>query len=970
MVTRVQSILSQTRSLSVTAGVSALLILSILPEGTLSERLAITALVALGFAAAVGWFELLTRRKPEAPIRVGRQSRQFWPEVTLGVALLAALAVRTWFLPGSSIASGDLPPPDGTGWLGRLFEPWTWSGSDLGGPSQLTLQLPWAAVLGLCHVLGGDPALAQRIWYTALFVGAALGIFGLLAALRMSPVAAVAGTAVYVLSPYVISEVTINTVYLAALGLLPAIPAAVVAAGTGRISVRLGALLVALSAPLIGYVDLNPPLVGMLLGAIVVAPLVVAWVDGRKAAFRSMRTVLLALPLLLAASAYWVVPSIVHLSAVVTSQLAPIASWSWTETRASVRNAFWLNTFWAWPHPEYFIYATTYESFPLSVLRFVLPAVAFGALALDAVSRTPNKPRAIAKLDGQLERLGKRFDWGHIDENDYHAERERLVARRAELLTTQNAVVDVVHEFRRHHGLRLALAAATAALVIIFLSTGTNPPGNRLFDRLYGLPFGWLIREPGRFLMVAALAYAVLVAVVVDVAVTSPWIARLVRGHRGWAQGSRLGVGAATLAFSVALGFPVYTGAVVPDSRPLLPPAHVHVPGYWTEMARSVDGLPTQGSMLVMPPDDFYAMPYSWGYYGTDDFVANFFNRRVVVPNGQGYSPATSQLVTASNLAAQSILDHNWQLTEALVTALNTPLILVRGDIQSSLAGRTILRPSDLSASLSEAPNFELVRRIGALDLFSLRSPTAETNRLSDFMTINSQAPDLRLLPLIPSTTALVSTPAEPGVANATQSPPLSRWQVSGDSRSWTTEAPAGWNYQVVDLQSQTILTLGRIGSFATGPNTQVMFASGPTGHSITLSINGGLTIVNGNTPEWVVVASPVQKRVGVDLVISHTTYSTLWQGSNDGRHVVVDGMLNGWLIPSGSPKFVASYTPKAVFAAGQWISLAALFVAVLLVAWSWRRHLRVDAAFRKLKRLKPAVTGFSRERAAKQDDG
>ena len=552
-----------------TAGVCALLILSFIPEGSLSERMAITALIALVLAAVVGWFELLTTQRVEEPMSAGQQSGQYWPAVTLGVALLAALAVQTWFQPGSSVASGDLPPPAGTAWLGRLF------------------------------------------------VGAALGIFGLLAALRMSPVAAVAGTAVYVLSPFVISYVTINTVYLAALGLLAAIPAAVVAAGTGRISVRLGVVLIAMTAPFIGYVDLNPPLVGMLLGAMAVTPLVVAWVDGRQAARRSVRTVLLAVPLLLAASAYWIVPSIIHLSAVVTSQLAPV-----------------------------FTYFMKYESFPLSGLRFVLPAVAFGALALGAISvpRPPDKSKAIAKLESQLVRLGQRFEWGHIAENDYRAEWERLDARRARLLTPQNAAVELVHEFPRRRGFRLALAAATAALAIIFLSTGTNPPGNTVFDRLYALPFGWLLREPGRFLVVAALAYAVLVAVVVEVAATSSWIARLVRGHRGWAQRSRLGVGAATLALSMALGFPVYTGAVVPDSRPQLPPAHVHVPGYWTEMARSVDGLPTQGSMLIMPPDDFYAMPYSWGYYGTDDFIPNFFHRRVVIPNGQGYSPATSQL--------------------------------------------------------------------------------------------------------------------------------------------------------------------------------------------------------------------------------------------------------------------------------------------------------------------------------------
>lgn len=955
-----------------TAGVCALLILSFIPEGSLSERMAITALIALVLAAVVGWFELLTTQRVEEPMGAGHQSGQYWPAVTLGVALLAALAVQTWFQPGSSVASGDLPPPDGTAWLGRLSEPWTWSGSDLGGPSQLLLQLPWAVVLRVCNLLGGDPILAQRIWYTALFVGAALGIFGLLAALRMSPVAAVAGTAVYVLSPFVISYVTINTVYLAALGLLAAIPAAVVAASTGRISVRLGVVLIAMTAPFIGYVDLNPPLVGMLLGAMAVTPLVVAWVDGRQAARRSVRTVLLAVPLLLAASAYWIVPSIIHLSAVVTSQLAPVSSWSWTETRASVRNAFWLNTFWAWPRPEYFTYFMKYESFPLSGLRFVLPAVAFGALALGAISvpRPPDKSKAIAKLESQLVRLGQRFEWGHIAENDYRAEWERLDARRARLLTPQNAAVELVHEFPRRRGFRLALAAATAALAIIFLSTGTNPPGNTVFDRLYALPFGWLLREPGRFLVVAALAYAVLVAVVVEVAATSSWIARLVRGHRGWAQRSRLGVGAATLALSMALGFPVYTGAVVPDSRPQLPPAHVHVPGYWTEMARSVDGLPTQGSMLIMPPDDFYAMPYSWGYYGTDDFIPNFFHRRVVIPNGQGYSPATSQLLTSANLAAQSILDRHWQLTEALITALNTPLILVRGDIQSSLAGRTIVRPSDLSASLSEAPNFELVRRIGALDLFRLRSPTAETNRLSDFMTINSQAPDLRLLGLLPANAALVSTSPQPGVANATQFPPLSMWHVSRESLTWTTEAPPGWNYKVADLESQTMVTLGHKGSFATGENAQVLYAPGPTGDSITVSVNRASTIVNGNTSGWVLVASPVQKTVAIDLVVSRTTYSTLWQGSNQGRHVVVDGMLNGWLIPSGSPKFAASYTPDAVFAAGAWISIAALFAAVFLVAWGWRRQLRVDAAVMKLTSGKLTLKKFSGDRAAGRDDG
>src|SRR5437879_12599526 len=113
MVTRAQSGLRQARSFSVTAGVCALLILSVIPEGSLSERMAITALIALVLAAVVGWFELLTTQRIEEPMGAGQQSVQYWPAVTVGVALRAAVAVQTGFLAGTSLASCALPPPGG-----------------------------------------------------------------------------------------------------------------------------------------------------------------------------------------------------------------------------------------------------------------------------------------------------------------------------------------------------------------------------------------------------------------------------------------------------------------------------------------------------------------------------------------------------------------------------------------------------------------------------------------------------------------------------------------------------------------------------------------------------------------------------------------------------------------------------------------------------------------------------------------
>ena len=267
---RAQYGLQQTRRLTVACGVVGLVALAVIPEGSVADRLALVALVALGLATAVGCLQLLLLDRaahPKADAEENTGSRS-WLYVTVGVALVSGVAVQSWFHPGTSIAGGDIQPPDAIAWLGRLFEPWAWTGSNLGEPSQLPLNLPWAAVVAIVHGLGGDPSMAQRIWYTGLFTGAALGALSLLAAFRLGPIASFVGAVVYVLNPYVVSEVNIYANYLAALCLLAAMPAALVAAGTKRLSVPWAAGLIALASPMLGYVFSNPPLVGMLLGAI------------------------------------------------------------------------------------------------------------------------------------------------------------------------------------------------------------------------------------------------------------------------------------------------------------------------------------------------------------------------------------------------------------------------------------------------------------------------------------------------------------------------------------------------------------------------------------------------------------------------------------------------------------------------------------------------------------------------------
>jgi len=316
------------------------------------------------------------------------------------VADFAAWAAQSWFRPGFSIAGGDITPPNGTAWISRVFADWSWSGFNLGGPSALEQQLPWAFVLNSVVWLGGSAELAQRIWYTGLFAGAALAAVGLLRVVGVRPIGAAVGAISYVLSPWVIANASSNPVFLASLVILPALPAAVLAGARGVLGIRMAAVLVAVSAPMLGYVFQNPPMLGLVLTAFVTAPVAALWLYGPLAAWRSLLVIGLGLALMLALSAYWVVPSLFQLLGSLPSGLAPLSSWLWTEGRATLSNAFWLNTHWGWAHAEYFPFARAYDAPPLKLIKFGPALLAFAALAFSPSARrtSPDASRFLSLI--------------------------------------------------------------------------------------------------------------------------------------------------------------------------------------------------------------------------------------------------------------------------------------------------------------------------------------------------------------------------------------------------------------------------------------------------------------------------------------------------------------------------------------------------------------------------------------------
>ena len=660
------------------------------------------------------------------------------------VGLATAIAVQSWFEPGRLLAGGDTSPVVGTAWLGRLFAPWSWSGSNLGGPAANETNLPWAVVYWLVHELHGSPALAERTWYTVLFVGAAVACYLLLRALRVGPAGSTLGALAYVFNAHV-TVIGTNPVFLAALVLLAALPAIVLTTAAGRWRLRSGIFLFGASAPLLGFVYENPPLVLMIGALLAMMPLLVAWLDGWAAARRALWILALGGLLLVLACSYWLIPALLQLRIDATSTLATPSSWAWSEGRATLANGFWLNNDWGWKVAEYFPFAGTYDKFPLLTLKFLLPVTAFGFLALARF------PRAIG-----------------------------TTSRRA----------------------RLGIAASVTALFLVLLSTGTLPPGSLVFDPLYNLPLGWLLQDPGRFLILAGLAYSVLLALTMETVCEklnscqpgTVWTWRSALHGTGIRL---MVVSAAVSAAVLAPGFPLITGAVAPDHRPVLPPSHVRVPEYWTAMASYLNGSAPPGNLLVLPQDDFYQMPYTWGYYGADNFIPGLIARNVLDPVAQGYAVAGQELAGAVSLVQQGLLAHDWPSVERTLAAIGTPLLLVRGDVNAGFPKRHITPPAALDRALRKDPGMRLVRRFGKLELFALRERNSLTGRVTSYATVNSATPDLRDLSLLPPGTALISRPMQPTVPAVLQVPPVSQWRITGDRLQTSVAEPPGRRYHV-----------------------------------------------------------------------------------------------------------------------------------------------------------------------------
>ena len=784
------------------AGTLGVALLGFIANSDIRQWVAGLSMISVAGAVVAGTLGVRTARRDQAPIvgtdRRARRGRSLG--IQFSAPILAAAAAQTWFTWGRSLAGGDIAPPEGTAWIGHLFSAWSWTGSNLGAPNASEIDLPWAGVLALTHALGVPAWMAQRLWLTVLFAAVAASAVLLLRTLGLGSVSSFAGALMYGFNAYVVSTVGVNDVYLAAMILLAAYPALVLRAASRRLSDRWAVALLAALSPMLGFAYANPPLAFMVAIATLAMFPLAGWLWGKQAALTALRVLTFGGAAALLVSAYWIVPALVQTSIAATSSLGAVSSWAWTEGRANLANGLWLNTAWGWISRIYYPYSGSYDQMPLVVVKFFPPFLAFSGLTGSVVG----------------------FRRG-----------------------------------QRPEKLRLALAAASVALVLIFFGTGTTPPGSVLFDPIYSLPLGFLLREPGRFLMAASLCYGVLTGIAVECAqpLLADCLGKAANRSLALAVTSPLGrVGsaaalAAVLVVVLAPAYPLALGQVAP-SRPrgTLPPSRVTFPSYWTAMSHYLNAKAPPGAVLVLPPDDFYQMPYSWGYYGNDGFITNLLSRNVLDPSPQGYDRVSSEVVQTDAQVSQSILNRRWALLTQLLTALATPLILVRGDVISSFPGRDIMSPAALASSLVSDPDARLLYQTGPLDLFDVAkvrsSSIARTQRIA---TVNTTAPNLEGLSLLPPGTSLVTAPMQSGLPAEIQAPPEATWFLNGKTLAVNLPAPVGWRYRV----------------FALSPGGTVLTSASVTGRNLGTEYQLTTSVGRQELVDGVLGSGPWQRQVG-----------------------------------------------------------------------------------------------------------
>jgi arabinofuranan 3-O-arabinosyltransferase len=298
--------------------------------------------------------------------------------------LLSAIAVQTWFEPGTVVATSDLAPPVQP--AADYISHWSHLTGGEGAPTFDVVVLPYAAWIDVWGWFGVGEEIAQRLWLTALFAGAAAAVVFLAFGFTTNPLAAGAAGVFASFNAYRLITVP-DSVPMTAI-LVAALLGGLVLRAARPYGRGPSVLAFAFASLGLGYVMTNPPHV-MIVILWVAACATIAVLMRPQSAGRVLGYVARATPLALLFNLWWIVPALLTVSAQSFDDrftAASVDDWTWTHERATIANALTLNTHWGWDYAEYFPYASRLSESPYEIFALALPLLAIAGVVLGWAS--------------------------------------------------------------------------------------------------------------------------------------------------------------------------------------------------------------------------------------------------------------------------------------------------------------------------------------------------------------------------------------------------------------------------------------------------------------------------------------------------------------------------------------------------------------------------------------------------------
>jgi len=251
-------------------------------------------------------------------------------------------------------------------------------------------------------------------------------------------------------------------------------------------------------------------------------------------------------------------------------------------------------------------------------------------------------------------------------------------------------------------------------LIFIFLAKGTHQPLAEVNYMLYAsLPFMSIFREAASKFTLAFMPFlALLVGYSAD-----RILSKIMNKARRKNAVGIFGPLSLIIIFIIS-SYPLMTNPIETKTSQLPFSSYVKIPSYWFQAASWLNTQRGEFRVLVTPPNDFYQMPYNWGYYGQDGGILRLIQKPIISTDYLYSYSLNPNIVRVLQLLSDCIRYNKTEDFRNLLDLLAVKYILQRNDVLWNFDGRRIMSPSQMHAFFASQPYLRLVKTFGQLDIY------------------------------------------------------------------------------------------------------------------------------------------------------------------------------------------------------------------------------------------------------------